>query len=128
MAEKIVVVQKHPHRLRNQVLFGLALFGVLGLETAMASSGGPFGKISNFIQSNFMPFIGSVGIAGGIGYGAVHAFKHDYGKSAVGIGTAAGGGFMISQYGWFGQQAGISAATLGGHVALMAPFLHLLGA
>ncbi len=50
-------------------------------EAAMAASGGPFAKISTFIQSNFMPFIGSVGIAGGIGYGAVHAFKHDYGAS-----------------------------------------------
>ncbi|MGC9217726.1 MAG: hypothetical protein ACP5FM_13765, partial [Acidithiobacillus sp.] len=76
--------------------------------------------ISTFIQTNFMPAVGSIGIAGGVGYAGVHAFKHDYGKAAVGVGTAAGGGFLISQYGWFGQQAGISAATLGQHAGLIA--------
>lgn len=104
---------------------GVAAMAVAGV--ALASSGGPFGAISQFIQSNFMPFIGSVGVAGGIGYAGVHAFKHDYGKAGMGVGTAAGGGFLISQYGWFGQQAGISAATLGGHVATLAVFRHALG-
>ncbi|MHB1707114.1 MAG: hypothetical protein ACYCSH_13900 [Acidithiobacillus sp.] len=110
---------------------GLALAGLgltlVGTATALAASGGPFGNISNFVQQNFMPFIGSVGMAGGVGYGAIHAFKHDYGKAAVGIGTAAGGGFLIAQYGWFGQQAGISAAVLGQHAGLIATLAHGLG-
>lgn len=109
-----------------QVLTGLGLT-MLGTAAAMAASGGPFGSISNFIQTNFMPAIGSIGVAGGIGYGAIHAFKHDYGKAAVGIGTAAGGGFIISQYGWFGQQAGISAAVIGQHAGLIATLAHGLG-
>ncbi|WP_226827514.1 hypothetical protein [Igneacidithiobacillus copahuensis] len=110
----------------SQVLATLGLT-LLGTAAALAASGGPFGSISNFIQTNFMPFIGSVGIAGGIGYGAIHAFKHDYGKAAVGIGTAAGGGFIISQYGWFGQQAGISAAVIGQHAGLFTTLAHGLG-
>ncbi|MEY2340948.1 hypothetical protein AB4090_02425 [Acidithiobacillus sp. IBUN Pt1247-S3] len=109
-----------------QVLAGMGLT-LLGTTVAMAASGGPFGSISNFIQTNFMPAIGSIGVAGGIGYGAIHAFKHDYGKAAVGIGTAAGGGFIISQYGWFGQQAGISAAVIGQHAGLIATLAHGLG-
>lgn len=108
-----------------KVLVGLGATAFAG--AALAASGGPFGAISNFIQTNFMPAIGSIGVAGGIGYGAIHAFKHDYGKAAVGIGTAAGGGFVISQYGWFGQQAGISAATLGQHAPLISTIAHGLG-
>ncbi|WP_226834014.1 hypothetical protein [Acidithiobacillus ferrooxidans] len=111
---------------KAQVLVGVGMT-LLGTATAMAAAGGPFGAISNFIQQNFMPFIGSVGVAGGVGYGAIHAFKHDYGKAAVGIGTAAGGGFVISQYGWFGQQAGIQAAVLGQHAGLLATLAHGLG-
>ena len=111
---------------KAQVLVGVGMT-LLGTATAMAAAGGPFGAISNFIQQNFMPFIGSVGVAGGVGYGAIHAFKHDYGKAAVGIGTAAGGGFVISQYGWFGQQAGIQAAVLGQHAGLLATMAHGLG-
>jgi hypothetical protein len=111
---------------KAKALVGLGLT-LMGTAAALASSGGPFGAISNFIQTNFMPFIGAVGVAGGVGYGAVHAFKHDYGKAAVGIGTAAGGGFFISQYGWFGQQAGISAAVLGQHAGLIATLAHGLG-
>ena len=117
----------HPVPSRKaQVLVGVGMT-LLGTATAMAAAGGPFGAISNFIQQNFMPFIGSVGVAGGVGYGAIHAFKHDYGKAAVGIGTAAGGGFVISQYGWFGQQAGIQAAVLGQHAGLLATMAHGLG-
>ncbi|WP_436395074.1 hypothetical protein ACSDBR_10125 [Acidithiobacillus ferriphilus] len=117
----------HPVPSRKaQVLVGVGMT-LLGTATAMAAAGGPFGAISNFIQQNFMPFIGSVGVAGGVGYGAIHAFKHDYGKAAVGIGTAAGGGFVISQYGWFGQQAGIQAAVLGQHAGLLATVAHGLG-
>jgi hypothetical protein len=118
-------VSRTPSR-KATVLVGLGLT-LMGTAAAMASSGGPFGAISNFIQTNFMPFIGSVGVAGGVGYGAIHAFKHDYGKAAVGIGTAAGGGFIISQYGWFGQQAGISAAVLGQHAGLLATLAHGMG-
>lgn len=109
---------------RSALGLGLSLAGI---GVAMAATGGPFGDISNFISSNFMPFVGSVGIAGGIGYGAIHAFKHDYGKAGVGIATAAGGGFLIHQYGWFSTQAGITAATLGAHVSVLATALHGLG-
>ena len=107
------------------VLVGVGMAMVA--DVAMAASGGPFGDISSFIQNNFMPFIGSVGVAGGIGYGAVHAFKHDYGKAAMGVGTAAGGGFLISQDAWFGQQAGVTAATMGAHVSTLALIAHGLG-
>ncbi len=118
----------HRPVLSRLVLAGTGIgLTLLGTAVALASSGGPFGSISNFIQTNFMPAIGSIGVAGGIGYGAIHAFKHDYGKSAVGIGTAAAGGFIIAQYGWFGQQAGISAATLGRHADLIATLAHGLG-
>lgn len=105
----------------------VGLMTIAGTALAFAASGGPFGAISNFLQSNFIPAIGSIGIAGGIGYGAIHAFKHDYGKAVVGIGTAAGGGFIISQYGWFGSQAGIQAATIGQHVASFSPLLRAIG-
>lgn len=109
-----------------QVLAGAGLT-LLGTTAALASSGGPFSNISTFINTNFFPAIGSIGIGGGIAYGAIHAFKHDYGKSIVGIGTAAAGGFVISQYGWFGQQAGISAAVLGQHAGLLTTLAHGLG-
>jgi len=115
------------NRVRKWVPYVAGATAMLVADVALAASGGPFGDISNFVQQNFMPFIGSVGVAGGIGYGAVHAFKHDYGKAAVGIGTAAGGGFLIAQYGWFGQQAGIQAATLGGHITAAVALGHALG-
>lgn len=119
-----VAVKKSVVRPWVRPALGLAL-SLAGVGVAMAATGGPFGAISNFVQTNFMPFIGSVGIAGGIGYAGIHAFKHDYGKAGVGVGTAAGGGFLINQYGWFGQQAGISAATLGGHLSPGGALAHL---
>lgn len=97
---------------------------VLGAGAAMASSGGPFGDMTNFLQQNMMPGVAAIGIIGGVGYAAVHAFKHDYGKATVGMGVAAGGGFVIKNSSWFSQQAGISAATLGHHAALIIPALH----
>jgi hypothetical protein len=117
------------NRARKWVPLAAGVAALLVADVALAATGGPFGDISNFIRHNFMPAIGSIGIAGGIGYGAVHAFKHDYGKAAVGIGTAAAGGFVIHQYGWFGQQAGIhiQAATLGGHITVAAALGHALG-
>jgi hypothetical protein len=117
---------RRPLSRKAKLALGVGLT-LAGTAAALAANGGPFGDISNFIQQNFMPFIGSVGVAGGVGYGAVHAFKHDYGKAAVGIGTAAGGGFLIAQYGWFGQQAGITAAVLGQHAGLLATLAHGLG-
>jgi len=126
MINAVPQTPRRPVRRITKVALGVGLT-LVGITAALASSGGPFGAISNFIQTNFMPFIGAVGVAGGVGYGAVHAFKHDYGKAAVGIGTAAGGGFLISQYGWFGQQAGISAAVLGQHAGLIATLAHGLG-
>ena len=115
------------NRVRKWVPYVAGAAAMLVADAALAASGGPFGDISNFVQQNFMPFIGTVGIAGGVGYAGVHAFKHDYGKAGMGIGTAAGGGFLISQYGWFGQQAGIQAATLGGHITVAAALGHALG-
>ncbi|AIA55720.1 hypothetical protein [Acidithiobacillus caldus] len=115
------------NRARKWVPLAAGVAALLVADVALAATGGPFGAIGNFIQQNFMPAIGSIGIAGGIGYGAIHAFKHDYGKAIMGIGTAAGGGFLISQYGWFGQQAGIQAATLGGHITVAAALGHALG-
>ncbi len=117
------------NRARKWVPLAAGVAALLVADVALAATGGPFGDISNFIQHNFMPAIGSIGIAGGIGYGAVHAFKHDYGKAAVGIGTAVAGGFIIHQYGWFGQQAGvyIQSATLGGHITVAAALGHALG-
>lgn len=117
---------RRPLSRKAKLALGVGLT-LAGTAAALAATGGPFGDISNFVQQNFMPFIGSVGVAGGVGYGAVHAFKHDYGKAAVGIGTAAGGGFLIAQYGWFGQQAGITAAVLGQHAGLLATLAHGLG-
>ncbi|AEK57827.1 hypothetical protein A5904_05690 [Acidithiobacillus caldus] len=115
------------NRVRKWVPYVAGAAAMLVADAALAATGGPFASIGNFIQQNFMPAIGSIGIAGGIGYGAIHAFKHDYGKAIVGIGTAAGGGFVIHQYGWFGQQAGIQAATLGGHITVASALGHALG-
>jgi len=107
------------------VLVGVGAAMVSGV--AMASSGGPFGYFSNFIHGELVPGIGSIGVAGGVVYAAIHGFKHDYGKMGMGIGTAAAGGFIIHHYGWFGQQAGVSAATLGAHAPLVAMIAHGLG-
>ena len=98
-----------------------------GTAVALAASGGPFGAISNFINTNFMPGVGSIGIAGGIGYAAIHGFKHDYGKAIVGLGTAAGGGFLISNSAWVVSQTGVSSATIGAHVPLITTALHAIG-
>ncbi len=126
MSEVIIEQSQRMRRYRwvGRVLgVGAALLPV----AALAATGGPFGSISNFFDQVFMPAVGSIGIAGGIGYGAIHLFKHDYGKGTVGIATAAGGGFIIHQYGWFGQQAGISAAVIGSHAGLLTTLAHGLG-
>jgi hypothetical protein len=113
-----------PLAIRGATVFGLSL---LGTVAAFAASGGPFSAISNFVNMNLLPAVGSVGVAGGIGYGAIHAFKHDYGKAILGVGTAAGGGFLISQSSWVVSQTGISSAVIGAHVPLMAAALHAIG-
>jgi hypothetical protein len=108
------------------VVAGVGVALVAGV--AMASSGGPFADFfNNFLTGELAPSIGAIGVAGGVIYGGIHAFKHDYGKAGLGLATAAGGGFVIHQFGWFGQQAGVSAATLGGHVAMLSAFAHALG-
>lgn len=100
---------------------------VAGTAVAMASTGGPFGAIESFINTNFLPGVGSIGVAGGIGYAAIHGFKHDYGKMTVGLGTAAGGGFLISNSSWVVSKTGMSSATLGAHVPLIHMALHAFG-
>lgn len=100
----------------------------LGTVAAVASTaGGPFSQISNFISTNFLPAIGSIGVMGGIGYGAIHAFKHDYGRAVVGLGVATGGGFVVGNSSWFSSQAGVSAATIGGHLSIIHTLLHAVG-
>lgn len=122
-AVEVKAVKKGAVRPWMKAAMGLGL-SLAGVGVALAATGGPFNDITNFISSNFMPFVGTVGIAGGVGYAGIHAFKHDYGKSGVGLATAAGGGFLIHQYGWFANQAGITAATLGAHVPLAVAALH----
>ena len=106
--------------------YGLGL-SLLGTAVALAASGGPFSAISDFVNKNFMPGVGSIGIAGGIGYAAIHAFKHDYGKATVGLGVAAGGGFLISNSNWVVSQTGITSATIGAHLPLITTALHAIG-
>ena len=55
------------NRVRKWVPYVAGAAAMLVADAALAASGGPFGDISNFIQQNFMPFIGTVGIAGGVG-------------------------------------------------------------
>lgn len=110
--------------LRAAVGLGLGLVG----GVAMATTSGPFGDIESFVSKNFLPFIGVVGLAGGVGYAGIHAFKHDYGKAGVGVATAGGGGFLVVNSSWFATKAGISAATIGAHAPLAAAVLHGLAA
>lgn len=124
-------------KLKNKIsaaavrLSEVGLMLAVGTGMALASSGGPFGTISTFVENNFLPAIGTIGVVGGIGYGAIHAFKHDYGRAVVGLGTATGGGIVAAQSSWFSQQAGVSAATIGQHVAAhaatLASMLHSFG-
>lgn len=125
VAVEAVAVKKGAIRPWMTAAVGLGL--MLAGDVAMAATSGPFGKINTFIQSNFLPFVGSVGLAGGIGYGAIHAFKHDYGKAGVGIAAAAAGGFMVVNSPWFATKAGVTAATLGAHVPLVVMALHSVG-
>ncbi|MHB8201953.1 hypothetical protein [Acidithiobacillus sp.] len=110
--------------IRGATVLGLSL---LGTVAAFAASGGPFSAISNFINTNLLPAVASIGVAGGIGYGGIHAFKHDYGKAIVGLGTAAGGGFLISNSSWVVSQTGVSSATIGAHAPLLVTALHVFG-
>ncbi|QER46008.1 hypothetical protein [Acidithiobacillus caldus] len=100
---------------------------LIGAGVALASSGGPFSAIFNFIDQNFLPALGAIGVIGGVGYGAIHAFKHDYGKAVVGLGVATGGGFVVKQSNWFSGQAGVSAATIGHHLTTVEPIVRALG-
>lgn len=110
--------------IRTTAGMGLTL---LGTVAAFAASGGPFSAITNFLSTNMMPGVASIGILGGVGYAGVHAFKHDYGKATVGLGVAAGGGFIINNSSWVVSQTGVSSATIGAHLPLMVTALHSLG-
>lgn len=106
----------------------VAILSALGTAFALASTaGGPFGDIENFVTTNFLPAIGAIGVAGGIGYGSIHMFKHDYGRGILGFGTSVAGGFAVAQSSWFSSKAGVSAATIGGHLSAVSSFIHLLG-
>ena len=109
---------------RSATALGLSLAGTVA---ALAASGGPFSAISNFINTNMMPGVASIGIAGGLGYAAIHAFKHDYGKATMGMGVAAGGGFIVSNSQWVVSQTGVSSATIGAHLPLITTALHAVG-
>ena len=109
--------------IRTTAGLGLSL---LGTVAALAASGGPFSAISNFLNTNMMPGVASIGVVGGVGYAAIHAFKHDYGKATVGMGVAAGGGFIINNSAWVVSQTGVSSATIGAHLPLMVTALHAL--
>lgn len=112
----------------RDIAVGLGLTA-LGIGVSMAGTAGPFGAISTFVNTNFLPGVGTIGVAGGIGYAAVHAFKHDYGKATVGLGVAAGGGFFIANSSWVVTQTKMaSAATIGGaHIPLIESALHAFG-
>ena len=109
---------------RVAITTGLSLAGTVA---ALAASGGPFSAISNFLNTNMMPGVASIGVVGGIGYAAIHAFKHDYGKATVGMGVAAGGGFIIHNSAWVVSQTGVSSATIGAHLPLLTTALHAFG-
>ena len=119
-----------PGRVRSflPIVVDVTILSALGTVAALAATaGGPFSQISNFISANFLPAIGSIGVMGGIGYGAIHAFKHDYGRAVVGLGVATGGGFVVGNSSWFSSQAGVSAATIGGHLPVIHALLHAVG-
>lgn len=106
----------------------IAVAGVAVAGVAVASTaGGPFSAIMTFITTNIVPGVGAIGVAGGVGYGAVHLFKHDYGKGTMGAATAVGGGIVIANSSWFASQAGVSAATIGVHLPLAVLTLHAIG-
>ncbi len=106
----------------------VVILSAIGTTIALASTGGPFSDIEKFVTSNFLPAIGAIGVVGGIGYGGIHLFRHDYGRGIVGFGSAVAGGFAVEQSSWFAQKAGVSAATIGAHhLALVLPLVHLLG-
>jgi len=111
---------------RSAIALGLSLVGTVA---ALAASGGPFSAISNFVNTNLLPGVAGVGIVGGLGYAAIHAFKHDYGKAVMGVGVAAGGGFIAnsSNSQWVVSQTGVSSATIGAHLPLITTALHALG-
>lgn len=109
---------------RTAAVIGLS---ALGIGVALASSTGPFSAMSTFLTNDMMPGVASVGILGGIGYAAIHAFKHDYGKATVGMGVAAGGGVVVKNSSWFVTQTNISAATIGHHAHLITAALHAIG-
>ncbi|MHB8249610.1 MAG: hypothetical protein ACYDCX_12105 [Acidithiobacillus sp.] len=109
---------------RSATVLGLSLVGTVA---AFAASGGPFSAISNFLNTNMMPGVASIGIVGGLGYAAIHAFKHDYGKATMGMGVAAGGGFIVRNSQWVVGQTGVSSATIGQHLPLMVTALHAFG-
>ncbi|OCX72300.1 hypothetical protein A6M27_02730 [Acidithiobacillus thiooxidans] len=106
----------------------IAVAGVAVAGVAVASTaGGPFSTMSTFINTYFLPGVGAIGVAGGIGYAAIHGFKHDYGKAVVGAGVATGGGIVINNSSWFASKAGVSAATIGAHLPLAVLTLHAIG-
>lgn len=106
----------------------LTLVGAVFPAVALASTaGGPFSTMNTFINTYFLPSVGAIGVAAGIGYAAIHGFKHDYGKAAVGAGVATGGGILIKNSSWFASKAGVSAATLGAHLPIVVLALHAMG-
>ena len=109
---------------RSAIALGVSLAGTVA---AFAASGGPFSAIQNFLSTNMMPGVASIGILGGLGYAAIHAFKHDYGKATMGMGVAAGGGFIVSNSQWVVSQTGVSSANIGAHLPLIATALHAVG-
>jgi hypothetical protein len=111
----------------KRTALGLGLLAVGTVAAMAASAGGPFSAMNTFMNNVLLPGIGGLGVAGGIGYAAVHAFKHDYGKSAVGAGVAVAGGLVMKNSTWFQSQAQVSAATIGHHVPLIAAALHAVG-
>lgn len=106
----------------------LAVAGISIAGVALASTaGGPFATMNTFVNTYFLPGVGAIGVAGGIGYAAIHGFKHDYGKAVVGAGVATGGGIVIKNSSWFASKAGVSAATIGAHLPVAALVLHAIG-
>ncbi|MBU2834726.1 hypothetical protein HF673_02745 [Acidithiobacillus thiooxidans] len=106
----------------------LTVVGAAFPAIALASTaGGPFSTMNTFVDTYFLPGIGAIGVAGGIGYAGIHGFKHDYGKAIVGAGVATGGGVMINNSSWFATKAGVSAATIGAHLPIAVLALHAIG-
>ncbi len=102
---------------------GLAVAGIAVASTA----GGPFSTIDTFATGTLLPGVGAIGVLGGVGYGGLHFFKHDYGKGTMGAATAVAGGVVLANSSWFAGKAGVSAATLGAHLPLALLALHAIG-